>query len=296
MRTSLVLSIFLAAAIGGCDQSLTHNMTGTGGTGTGTGGSGGTGGDIVGAGGSGGSVSAVCNTLTAEYESAFSAAETCQVGASGQCQQLYNGSLSGCHCGTYVNDSSALDAIQSAWLAAGCAVPSPPCEILCPAALNTTCVSVDGGSLGTCSYVPGTGGISGTGGDGALGGATGAGGGSATGGTSGAGGSAVDGGISACGALSSEYAAVLIGAKSCTAGASGQCAQLVPSRLGPCGGCSDYVNDSSVLSAIQAKWEAAGCGDVAVDCPLITCPTQTASLCVPGDAGGAVCVAPTLAP
>ena len=65
-------------------------MTGTGGSRTGSGGAGGTGRRT---GGSGGSVSSVCDTLVAEYQSAVTAAETCQVGASGQCQQLVTGSL-----------------------------------------------------------------------------------------------------------------------------------------------------------------------------------------------------------
>ena len=86
MRSSLMLSILVAAALGACGQSLTTDKTGTGGSGTATGGA--TGGSGPGAGGSGGSVVAVCNTLTAEYQSALTAAESCQVGASGQCQQI----------------------------------------------------------------------------------------------------------------------------------------------------------------------------------------------------------------
>lgn len=210
MRTALVISLTFAAAVSGCGQSLTQNMTGTGGTGTGTGGlaaSGGTGGTTLGTGGgSGGSTSAVCDMLSASYQAAFSSAETCEVGASGQCQQLYRGSLTGCSCPIYVNDSSALDAIQAAWQAAGCVVPQPPCAILCPAALNTTCVATDGGTVGTCSYVQGTGGIrGGTGGDGGLGGTTGAagasGGAGGRSGRGGAGGRAGAGGAGGSGAV-----------------------------------------------------------------------------------------------
>jgi hypothetical protein len=287
MRSPLLLSVLLAASVGACGQSLT-NMTGTGGSVAGTGGA--TGG-VSGNGGTGGIVNgSVCNALTAEYQSALTAAEGCQVGAANQCGQLVSGNLSGCSCPTYVTDSSALTTIEDAWQAAGCQPVEPPCKIFCPAALNTTCVSTDGGTAGFCSYVPGTGGVSGTGGDGATGGTSGAGGSSgATGGTSGAGGSATDGGLSACGTLVAEYAAVMVGAKSCTAGAAGQCAQLVPTSLTPCATCTDYVTDSSVLLAIQQKWDAAGCANVAVLCPAIACRAPTSSMCLPSDAGGAVC-------
>ena len=278
MRSFLILSIFLATAMA-CNQSLTHDMTGTGGAPSGTGG--GAGGTGPGTGGSGGSVS-LCNALVAEYQSAVTAAETCQVGASGQCQQIVTGSLSGCSCPIYVTDSSALSTIEEAWQAAGCAVPEATCELGCPVAiaLNTTCVSTDGGSAGFCSYLSGTGGISG-----ATGGTSGG-----TGGTTGSGGSTADGGLSTCGTLVSEYAAVLIGAKSCTAGATGQCAQQVPSGLSPCNsGCTVFVSDSSVLGTIQQQWEAAGCGDVAVACPASVCAPAASATCVSSDAGGSVC-------
>jgi hypothetical protein len=285
MRSLLLLSIFLAAGTA-CNQSLTSDMTGTGGAPSGTGG--GSGGSGPGTGGSGGSVP-VCNALVAEYQSAVTAAETCQVGASGQCQQIVSGSLSGCSCPVYVTDSSALSTIEEAWQAAGCVVPESTCEIGCPVAitLNTTCVSTDGGSAGYCSYVFGTGGSSGATG-GTSGGAGGTGGG--TGGTTGSGGSEVDGGLSSCGTLVSEYAAVLTGAKSCTAGVTGQCTQQVPSGLSPCNtGCTVFVTDSSVLGTIQQKWKAAGCGDVAVACPAIACAPASSAACVSSDAGGSVC-------
>ena len=270
MRSLLLLSTLLAATA--CTQSLTPDMTGTGGAATG-GGAGGSGG-----GGSGGSNgSQLCHTLLSEYQSAFSAAETCKVGVSGQCQQLVTGSLTGCSCATYVTDSSALSTIEDAWQAAGCVVPEPPCEILCPAAFNTTCVPTDGGSVGVCSYAPGTGGTSGAGGSGA-------------GGTTGAGGSTEDGGLSDCSLLASEYAAVLVGARSCTAGVAGQCGEQVASSLSPCNsGCTEFVTDRSVLDGIVQKWQSAGCANVAVACPAITCEPASGASCVATDAGGSVC-------
>jgi hypothetical protein len=285
MRFPLLSSILLAATVGGCNQALTGNMTGTGGSGTGGFGTGGFGtGGIVGTGGLGGDIGtgglggSVCNTLLAEYQSALSAAETCEVGASGQCQQLVTNSLSACTCQSYVTDSSALNTIQGAWQAAGCDTgPVPPCNFLCPAALNTTCVSVDGGSLGYCSYAPGTGGVSGAGGDGA------------TGGTTGAGGSTADGGTETCATLASEYAAVLVGAQSCTANAAGQCAESVPAALSACPPCPTYVNDSTVLGILQQRWNSLGCGNVAIPCPRIACPAPAGAACLPSDAGGSVC-------
>src|SRR5450755_3323327 len=99
MRSLLLLSILLAVPTA-CNQSLTPDMTGTGGTGTGTGG--GDGGTGPGTGGLGGSIGpASCNTLVAEYQSALTTAETCQVGASSQCQQIVTGApLGGCSCPT----------------------------------------------------------------------------------------------------------------------------------------------------------------------------------------------------
>jgi hypothetical protein len=281
MRSSLVLSILVAAALGACSQSLTTDKTGTGGSGTGGSGwatGGATGGSSSGGGGSGGKVEALCNALPAEYQSALTAAESCQVGASGQCQQLVSGVLSGCGCPIYVTDASALATIENDWQSAGCATTEPPCALLCPAPLNRTCVSTDGGSVGFCSYVPGTGGTSGAGGDGA------------TGGTSGAGGSPADGGLSGCGTLASEYAAVLIGAKSCTAGAAGQCGKSVLTSLSLCSsGCTTFVTDSSVLDSIRTEWDAAGCGNAPIACPLIACLPAASATCVASDAGGSVC-------
>jgi hypothetical protein len=260
MRSPLLLLILLAAVMGACNQSLTPKLTGAGGTGTATGGA------NPGTGGYGGNVASVCNTLTAEYQSALTAAGSCQVGASGQCQQIVGETLYYCSNPTYVTDSSALNMIQMIWQAAGCEPgPPPPCA-LGAAALNNTCVSTDGGGAGFCSYVPGTGG------------------------TGGAGGSSVDGGLSACGTLASEFASVLIGAKSCTAGAAGQCGQAVPSSLSPCSsGCTEFVTDSSVLDSIQQEWDVAGCGNVPSLCPLEACLPAASATCVPSDAGGSVC-------
>jgi hypothetical protein len=276
MRTPLLLWILVAATAGACNQSLTGNMTGTGGFATGTGDTGGvifgtgdTGGTSLGTGGAAGyaGAAALCDTLSAEYFSAIAAAGSCQVGVSGQCQRIVKTALSGCSCQTYVTDVSALSAIETAWQAAGCAASAePPCTILCPAALNTVCVPTDGGSTGYCSYVPGTGGTGGTGGGNA------------------------DAGLSACDKLEAEYAAVITGAKSCTATAGNQCAQSVLSSLSACGPCTEYVNDRTVLDAIRQAWDADGCGKGPVNCPVLPpCSGPGLGICLPSDAGGSVC-------
>jgi len=314
MRSRLLLLIpLLPVAMGACGRSLTPaNMTGTGGTTTGagafTGGGGGfvtgAGGDNGGstwAGGSGGSNAAICNTLMAEYRSAYSDAETCQVGSSGQCQQLAAPTLGGCGC-TYVNDSTALSAIETAWQASGCGTRAVSCGSACPSPANYVCVSTDGGSRGVCNYNSGTGGVPGTGGFFETGGTTGTGSvtssGGITGDVTGFGGVDGNGGIpgsgggaaNPCDTFASEYAAVLIGASSCTAGATGQCEQPVPASLSSCGaGCTIYVNEASVLKVIQRAWEAAHCGSMTADCPLVYCPFTAGGSCVPSDAGGSAC-------
>jgi hypothetical protein len=201
MRALVLSSILVAATLGACSQSLIPNMTGTGGSPTGfgggaggfggTGGTGGTGGGIQqSTGGTGGS----CADLANKYQEALINAETCQVGAAGQCQQLASASLVGCSCPVYVTDTSQLATLATAFKAASCVSAAPACDLACPAALNSTCVSIDGGSLGFCEYVPGTGGTSGVGGSWGTGGSDGSGGSKGTGGSSGFGGSSVDGG------------------------------------------------------------------------------------------------------
>jgi hypothetical protein len=271
MRSPLLLIILLAAT-GACSQSLAPDMTGKGGAATGSGGTFGAGGSGGSPNpGSGGANTTACDTLSANYKSALVAAGSCQVGASGQCQQIASSSLSACNCPTYVTNTGALTMLQSAWEAIGCQPVTPPCGILCPAPLNTTCVSVDGGSAGVCSYAPGTGGTSGNSG------------------TGGAGGSSTDGGLGVCRTLASEYAAAVIAAKSCAAGASGQCAQPLPASLSTCPICTTYVTDRTGPDAVRTKWDAAGCGNTVTLCIGVSCAAAASGMCVPSDAGGSGC-------
>ncbi len=284
MRALFTVSAVLVVAFGACSQSLTHDMSGSGGRG-GVIGSGGEGANTTGSGGSTGGTGAqsACGALASEYQNALRAAQSCTIGGAGQCDTLVSVGLSVCgSCQTYVNDASSLNAIQQAWEAANCrnVSPAPPCALsVCPAPVNNVCLeSPDDvtGKTGVCSYVSGTGGSSGAGGSPPDGGSP-----------------APDGGLSNCSALSQKYGIALAEAKSCTAGAANQCAQQVSVSLGGCSvGCTDYVNDATELNQIRQEWSQAGCGNVAVVCPLIACLPPTTSDCVAADGGSAgVCSA-----
>ncbi|HVT09407.1 MAG TPA: hypothetical protein VHO67_18230 [Polyangia bacterium] len=285
MRTHLWLAIGLAASLGACSQSLSGNLTGAGGAGadtTGSGGQVGTGtGGKVGAstGGSTGYDATVCAGLSAEYDAAMSAARACTATATGQCMQAARDSLSPCGAGcvAFVTDASKLNVIEKMWVAANCdrPVPAPPCAPIgaCPSAISDVCIAGADGR-GVCSYAG-----SGTGGTGGRG-------------ASGAGGSAVDGGApyDTCAGYASKYELLLNGARSCTVNGSNQCAHAVAPSLSVCsGGCTTYVNDSTDLDQIRQLWQQAGCGKAAVACPAIACLPPSGSVCTQTDAGGGTC-------
>jgi hypothetical protein len=155
-----------------------------------------------------------------------------------------------------------------------------------------------GGQLGT-GGASATGGQLGTGGASATGGQVGTGGqpgtgGSATGGHGGNGGSSMggsggQGGGKSCDALETDYDNALTAAKKCTLGATNQCQQLVNSSLS-CAGCKQYVNDTTMLSAIQMEWDDQDCSSAPHVCPAIACVVPTTSVCTSsptsGDPGG----------
>ncbi len=132
--------------------------TGTGGgagTGGGTGGHAGSGGGKGGAGGgaagSGGTEGVSCTDPEIQYAAALPAAKSCDVNASGQCQQLVSDTLaiSPCHIGCdviFVNDASTLNAIESSWDQAGCNLDVACPAIACAAPTMGTCVAADGGA------------------------------------------------------------------------------------------------------------------------------------------------------
>jgi hypothetical protein len=112
-------------------------------------------------------------------------------------------------------------------------------------------------------------------------------------GAAGATGAAGSGGASGatCSDLETEYGAALTAARSCTVGASGQCAQMVSGSLSVCfSNCQTFVNDATALDALKAQWMAEGCANQEhVACPAIACLQPTAGRCVAGDGGGGTC-------
>jgi hypothetical protein len=294
MKALLWVSIGLAAALGACSGSLSGNMTGTGGAGALTGSGTGTGGKVTsGAGGkvgsgSGGTVGynpSACAALSAEYDAAMTAARSCTPGSTTQCTEPVNSSLSACgSCVAFVTDPSKLLALEQMWQAANCNQRIPcPTSGACPMGVPDVCVA-DPSGQGLCSYGDGSGPhIGGTGGT------------TGTGGSTGAGGSPVDGGeLDVCGAYAIKYATVLDAVKSCTFGATGQCAQSVAPALDSCtAGCTVYVNDASELNLIRQLWTQAGCNKRAVSCPLILCIPADGSACSQTDGGGGTCVSTT---
>ena len=116
-------------------QTATGGQTGTGGSATGGHAAGGSGG-----GGQGGGKS--CDALESDYGTALTAAKKCTVGATGQCQQLINSSLSCPGCKQYVNDTSTLSAIQTEWDNQDCsAVPHACPAIACILPTTSVCTS-----------------------------------------------------------------------------------------------------------------------------------------------------------
>jgi hypothetical protein len=263
VRSPILLSIALlvACAVGACGRSLSPSMSGTGGTPEASGGfagesfsgTGGLGsGGAPGTGGGGGT----CSDLSYQYLLGLTAARKCVVGASGQCQQFVSGAQAPyCICPGYVNDTSALTAITDAYQAAGCGLGNAPCVVGCPSLVAGSCVSVDGGTVGSCASLPvDGGGVPGT-----------------------------DGGV-ACSDLAAQYESAYAAARKCTAGASGQCLQVVSGAQAPGCHCPFSVNDSTALTAITAAYQAAGCGLGAAPC-MISCPASFAISCFSVDGG-----------
>ncbi len=182
-------------------------MTAAGGNGGGSTGQAGSAGGKGGS-GTGGMGGMSCADLATQYADALATAQSCDVNATQQCQQLVSSSLSPClrNCMTYVNDASTLNAIKTSWEQAGC----NNVAVLCPAIAclqpnNNICVVGDAGR-GTCSSnAAGAGGSGGRGGAaGGRGGSSGAAGGTGAGtggsvGSAGAGGQAGAGGHGAKG-------------------------------------------------------------------------------------------------
>jgi hypothetical protein len=148
--------------IGTGGASATGGQIGTGGQ-TATGGQPGTGGSATGGhggsgtGGQGGGKS--CDALETDYGNALTAAKECTLGAADQCQQLVNNSLACQGCKQYVNDTTALSAIQTEWDNQNCNSGQHVCPaIACVVPTTSVCTSSTtsggpgggAGSTGTC--------------------------------------------------------------------------------------------------------------------------------------------------
>jgi hypothetical protein len=148
----LVLVVLGFGLGGGCGSVLVPSDGGGGSAGSGAAGHGGAG--TGGVGGQRTDSGVSCTDLQNEYTAAMSLAQTCEVDASGQCQQLASTSLSPCfvNCMTYVNDASDLDAIKQSWTAAGCdSLVGMACPaIACLQPTQGLCVASDGGGA-VCS-------------------------------------------------------------------------------------------------------------------------------------------------
>jgi hypothetical protein len=142
-------------SIGGATSSP-GGTTGAGGTTTAGGttaiGSGGSSGDGGGQRIDGG---VSCTDLESQYLAAMPAALSCDVNASGQCQQSALSGLSQClgGCSVFVNDARTLNAIEGSYLQAGCAFSVVGCpSLFCRAPGIGGCVEADGGG-GICQPV-----------------------------------------------------------------------------------------------------------------------------------------------
>jgi hypothetical protein len=93
-----------------------------------------------------------CAVLVTQYTETIAGAQTCDVGASGQCQELVDDTLSACpSCMTYVNHAAIVNMIKADWLAIGCgSQPASGCPPLsCPQQTGGACVASAAG--GTCA-------------------------------------------------------------------------------------------------------------------------------------------------
>jgi hypothetical protein len=135
---------------------------GGGGKGGGTGGSG-TGGSGTGGGQGGQAGGESCDAIASDYGKALTTAKRCIPGATGQCAHLVDTSLSCSGCKQYVNDTTTLAALQTAWTNQACGSVAHPCPaIACVIPTQSTCAgtsSTSGGPnagadpSGTCTGV-----------------------------------------------------------------------------------------------------------------------------------------------
>jgi hypothetical protein len=284
-----ILLVGVALGLGNGCGSVSGINDGGGGTAGGTSGHGGAAGGKGGNGGAGGTGGVSCGDLATQYADAVPAAQSCDLNASRQCQQLVSSSLSPCflNCMTYVNDPTALNAIKASWEQAGCNnvdVFCPAIECLQPT--NNTCLVGDGGS-GTCS--PNSGGGGRQGGHGGV-----------AGGQSGSSGSAGGGGVGAGGSVGGagggHAGAGGQGAKGGGGGAGTLCPSTPPMNGYACAGQDCYYEDCGGLGRTIALCHPEGTFEVQTTaCTAVACslsavggPSCPAGMICMQVAGGAV--------
>src|SRR5450631_3383932 len=279
----------LALPLGGACGSVLGTNDGGGGTAGSTSGRGGAGGGKGGNGGAGGTGGVSCSDLATQYTDALPAAQSCDLNAGGECQQLVSSSLSPCfvNCLTYVNDPSALNAIKASWVQAGCdSLVGTACPaIACLQPTNNMCLVRDGGS-GTCSNSgAGAGGSIGTGGAGG-GGAGGKG--AGTGGHAGTSGGKGGAGGGAAGSSGSGGAAG-------TGGTMGGCG-ICPNPTDSCTPCGTCCPRGALCICPKLDGGGSECSP-ACDTATLCCSEPSRTVTDGGVVVGShwVCVAPTSA-
>lgn len=179
-------------------------------------------------------------------------------------------------------------------LALACSVNNSNLDLdasTCPRYVGAGGATASGGQTGAGGVTatggaPATGGQVGTGGDGQSGGAIGTGGNGQSGGNNGTGGSngtGGQGGAETCDMLATDYSNAMTAAKKCTVGGFNQCRQLVNDTIG-CSNCREYVNDATMLNALETQWANQGCANGHL-CSAIACVTPSTS-CVADSSSG----------
>ncbi len=83
-----------------------------------------------------------------------------------------------------------------------------------------------------------------------------------------------------CQTLESDYSSALLKARACNVNIKLQCQMKVTSGL-KCPGCVTFVNTTTELDDIRAKWMDAGCASCRRLCPAIACSPPTSGVCRP---------------
>jgi hypothetical protein len=137
----LISTALLAIAAAACG-SISSNAIDGGNGGAGSGGTTGGGGN-QGSGGQTGGLS--CDQIQADYKIALAKARQCSAAAANQCQQMASTLLCCNGCPTFVNDSSGLSGLESAWNQAKCDQGQVCTNVACVSPKAGVCRAGDAG-------------------------------------------------------------------------------------------------------------------------------------------------------